>query len=121
MEEEAVGNTVEIDRSYSVDPDMAIVDVRSFEVTSDSIAIAVRYSGGCKEHKFRLISKDQYMKSLPPQLPLFLDHQDGEDVCRQLVEDTLLFDLTPIRFENHNELVIRINGSEQTAIYSYQK
>lgn len=109
-----------VDENYEVNPSLTPVQIGSMRIDGDVIRLAVAYSGGCKNHDFKLISKNFYMKSLPPQLVLNLEHDDKGDVCRELVQDTLAFDLTPTRFGNHNSVKISVSGGEESALYNYQ-
>ena len=63
-------------------------------IKDNIISIDVQYSGGSKEHTFELFSNQMLMKSLPPKMNLFLQHQANGDLAKALKTETLLFDLT---------------------------
>jgi hypothetical protein len=87
---------------------------------SDSLlTMVVNYSGGCKAHQFDLISSGFYAKSYPPQLTLFLQHADSADACRELVIDTLRFDVSNIKYPGAKEVILRFNNSKETLRYQY--
>lgn len=96
-------------------------NVTGLEINGDILSVALNYSGGCKEHEFKLYSDGKYAKSMPPQLTLWMQHIDNEDACRKLILDTLQFDITKARYENQSEVIIRMNNTKQTARYTYTK
>jgi hypothetical protein len=96
----AVGTEIEMadvasfDRSnYPSDP----VSLASAEILSDSLALAVRYSGGCAVHAFRLIAFNYWLESNPVQVVAVLAHDDPDDPCDAIVSDTITFGLAPLR------------------------
>jgi hypothetical protein len=94
------------------------------EVSLDGVilTVIVQYSGGCKNHEFKLISNQRYMKSMPPQLPLYLEHQANNDNCRALVIQTLKFDVTKAKYSGSPSCRLLVNGSrEHEVIYEYGK
>ena len=86
------------------------------------LTLIVQYSGGCQDHEFKLISNQRYMKSMPPQLPLYLEHQANNDNCRALVIQTLKFDVTKAKYSGSPSCRLLVNGSrEHEVIYEYGK
>ena len=67
--------------------------VKGLAIKGDILSIDVEYSGGSKEHTFELFSNQMLMKSLPPKMTLFLQHQANGDLAKALITKTLLFDL----------------------------
>ncbi len=59
----------------------------------------VAYSGGCQTHHFSLHAPRCFLESYPIQSDIFLAHDDADDPCDALVEQELLFDLTPLKQE----------------------
>lgn len=66
-------------------------------VQGDRLTVHVRYYGGGKEHAFRIVSSGALMKSLPPQMDLFLIHRAHGDKRGLPIAEELYFDLRPIR------------------------
>jgi len=94
------------------------------EVSIDGVilTVVVQYSGGCENHEFKMISNQRYMKSMPPQLPLYLEHQANNDNCRALVIQTLKFDVTKAKYSGSPSCRLLVNGSrEHEVIYEYGK
>jgi hypothetical protein len=61
-----------------------------------------------------------YMKSLPPQMMLWLEHESNDDMCRALVYTTLKFDLRDVRYQGGEEVVLIINGDRERRVsYTY--
>jgi hypothetical protein len=57
------------------------------------LRIALRYSGGCEEHGFRILAAPGREKSDPPQRHIFMEHDANGDACRSVIRDTLSFGL----------------------------
>lgn len=87
-------------------------------IHEDILEIQVSYSGGCAEHDFTMYSTQQYQKSLPPKLPMFLVHDNGGDACRASKTETLLFDIKELRYEGQKAVQLIIN-KEHTVDYNY--
>jgi hypothetical protein len=78
--------------------------------TNNTIAIKVTYSGGCKEHVFKLFGfVDDHYKII-----LTLEHNSNGDACKKIIKETLSFDLTPIK--NEYEKLQNINKDFVTLI-----
>jgi hypothetical protein len=67
-------------------------------IESDCLVLDLRYSGGCATHAFQLHWDGSVMESMPPQVRLHLSHQDGGDHCERMVQQTLRFDLSTLKF-----------------------
>ncbi len=88
-------------------------------IEEDCLQVVVSYSGGCGTVDFSLYHTQQIMKSMPPQTNIFLSLNDN-DPCRELVQDTLWFDLSP--FASHagaEGIMLRLNQYEETLLYKY--
>ncbi len=86
-----------IDRSAY---DMAFQDpfeFRQVELTGDLLTIEVSYSGGHKEHDFKLIGTGEFMESSPIQTSLILSHNSNGDLAEALLTKELVFDLKPLK------------------------
>lgn len=94
------------------------------EVSLDGVilTVVVQYSGGCEDHEFKLISNQRYMKSMPPQLPLYLEHEANDDNCRALIIQTLKFDVSKAKYSGSPSCRLLINGSrEHEVVFEYGK
>jgi len=85
-------------------------------VSGDTLFMEAEYSGGCKEHVFTARQHGNYMKSLPPQLNLFVDHQGNGDSCRELVRRTIAFDLKSCRLGKSGTLILLINADRSKKV-----
>jgi len=79
------------------------------------ISIQTTYSGGCKEHSFKLFGFiDDNNKII-----LTLQHNSNGDACKKIIKETLTFDLTPIKDEyqklkdiNNNFVILILKDRE---------
>ena len=95
-------------------------EANNVRVSGDTLFIEVEYSGGCKEHVFTARHHGNYMKSMPPQLNLFVDHQGNGDSCRELVRRTIAFDLKSCRVGKSGTLILLINADRSKKVtYNY--
>ncbi|WP_028979177.1 hypothetical protein [Sporocytophaga myxococcoides] len=88
------------------DPDY---DILSSKITNDILTVTVKYGGGCRQHKFELLSNGKPSASV---FELNLLHLTTDDHCRRLLLDTLRFDLSPLRKISKNYSV-KINPYPQ--------
>ncbi len=89
-------------------------------INGDTLFIDTEYSGGCKEHVFTARHNGNYMKSMPPQLNLFVDHQGNGDGCRELIRETIAFDLKNCRVGKTGTLILLINADRSKKVtYTY--
>ena len=95
-------------------------EANNVRVNGDTLFIEAEYSGGCKDHVFTARHNGNYMKSMPPQLNLYVDHNANSDGCRELIRETIAFDLSGCRVGKTGTLILLINGNRSTkATYTY--
>ncbi len=113
-------NKLEVDKGYAakvVDP----ITITGTSMEGNKLMISVQYSGGCETHDFRLMSNGSYMKSLPAQMNLTLEHDAHDDNCRALIEQTLVYDVSPAQYEGHGTVILILNGDRENRIeYNYE-
>lgn len=97
--------------------------VLSWKANSDTLEVMVSYSGGCEEHDFNAYFSGGWLKSMPPQAVIQLEHLNpNNDACRSIVKDTLLFNLAPVRYEGQNVVTVKWSeNAEHYAKYRYGK
>ncbi len=78
------------------------VTIRSGRIEGDVLSLAVQYGGGCADHDFGLVASDGWLESHPVQAGLVVVHDAHGDLCRALINNTLRFNLTPLREEYRN-------------------
>jgi hypothetical protein len=95
-------------------------EANNVRVKGDTLFIDAEYSGGCKDHVFTARHNGNYMKSLPAQLNLYIDHNANGDGCRELIRETIAFDLSGCRVGKTGTLILLINADRsKKATYTY--
>jgi hypothetical protein len=87
-----------------IDSTNAETTIGSFTYYDHYAEVVVSYSGGCEKHDFYLVqveSKDNYHT-------YDLIHDSNGDNCREWIEDTLCFDISPLNKDSGDK--IWING-----------
>jgi hypothetical protein len=123
MSEMLVGNDgfIEVNKDYLGPAKGDAITINAVKVVGDSLYVDVQYSGGCKTHEFKMITNGNFMKSLPPQLPLFLEHNANEDNCRALKMETLKYDLKPLRSTQTKKIKVFVNDDKEKSVeYSWK-
>jgi len=82
----------------------------STSLKEDILTIYVSYSGGCKEHSFELVTNGRYAESNPPQLIIFLKHDNNGDACRQLKTAALDFDVSSLKHPSAKSIKLNLNN-----------
>lgn len=80
------------------------------------LRIALRYSGGCEEHGFRILAAPGREKSDPPQRHIFLEHDANGDACRSVIRDTLSFGLRNL----DPPLILHLEGYDEPIRYGLE-
>lgn len=107
-------------RPITEKPDFSVLE---WSVKGDVLTTVIRYTGGCKAHDFNAYFSGGWLKSLPAQAILDLEHINLEkDPCRKLVKDTLRFNITPLRYPGSNEVIVKWSDNQDTGdSYRYSK
>jgi hypothetical protein len=118
MSEMLVGNDgfIEVNKDYVGPAKGDAITINASKVVGDSLYVDVQYSGGCKTHEFKMITNGNFFKSLPPQLPLFLEHNANEDNCRALIMETLKYDLKPLRSSQNKKIKVFVNDDRDKMV-----
>jgi hypothetical protein len=92
-----------------------------WEAMNDTLLVEVRYTGGCAEHKFHASFSGGWLKSMPPAVLINIEHiVSKEDPCRQMIKDTLLFDLTTVRYASSKEVNVKsASDPSKSTRYAY--
>lgn len=90
-------------------PELDPFTVTDLQVKGSILAVTVQYSGGSKQHHFNLYTNMMMMKSMPPKLNVFLQHDSNGDRAEGLISKTLLFDLSAIN-QHYEKMIISINN-----------
>jgi len=109
MKEYEVAESMPLTEIGDLNTESAAVDILSAEMKGTTIQLVVSYSGGCAEHRFRLIGSPILTKSLPPQRVVKLIHTNNDDQCKKMITDTLLFDVTPFANNASKDKTVVLN------------
>lgn len=96
-------------------------NIESLNIEGDTLAIEVTYTG-CAEHDWALYGNRYYRKSLPPQLNLFLFHDQYNDYCKKRQSTTLYYNIKDIRFPGKKKdytIILYFNETDKTVSYRY--
>ena len=111
-------------RAWPQDP----VTVEEAGIVGDSLVLAVRYGGGCREHGFALILGDAWRESSPVQVDVNLAHDANGDNCRALVGKRLSFSLVPLRDAyrkaynaTSGTVIIHVRPSDRSVRYDFRQ
>ena len=108
-----------IEQGFSPEGKNNRMEILSATINEDILNLVVSYSGGCKEHNLNLYYTGFFAKSLPPQIKLHLIDAQEEDFCRQLITDTLLYNLSNVKVQNTNKVFLTINNHGEKIEYIY--
>ncbi len=89
-----------VDKALHNQSAVAIQDLFSIEggeINGDILKLTVSFTGGCEEHKFRLIVSTIFLQSKPPKAFVLLTHDAKDDTCTQSIMEELRYDLTPLK------------------------
>ena len=112
----------------------SIYDFTKKDVASDSITIIdakiignklhlnVSYSGGCKNHDFKIIGNSLISKSLPPIRSVKLIHYANDDKCKKLVLDNLIIDISELAYkkESGSEISLQLEGVKERLLFTFE-
>lgn len=70
--------------------------IRSIKFIENNIQINISYTGGCKSHDFNLVVDRKVISELTNDANLILSHNDNGDRCKRIVNEKLVFDLSPL-------------------------
>lgn len=99
-------------------------NLNDLKIIEDSIILNVSFSGGCREHEFKLIAKDYFGDSKSPKAKLLLSHNSNFDPCERYITDERSFNLLPLKYEFIKMLgtehgTIRLLLDEKEVVYDF--
>lgn len=88
-------------------------DLISLDVDGDYLVVEVRYGGGCEQHKWVLCWEESWEESDPPVVFVQLYHEDNNDSCKALIQNTHLFNISSLKEHFDGQVSISL-GDLQT-------
>jgi hypothetical protein len=85
-------------------------------IDGDELTVDVSYSGGCREHGFKLYMRPVFAESDPVRANLYLSHNGNGDFCRALISESLTFDLRKVadlyseEYGPYGDIILEIFG-----------
>jgi len=111
---------VKVEKTYEWTGTTDPFTIEGIRISADTLLVDVRYGGGCEEHEFKMTTTGAYMKSLPVQMNLYLEHKSNNDMCRAMMFKTLKFNVSGIRYTGGEEMKLIINDDrEKMVTYGY--
>lgn len=106
-----------IDQDLSKYPTDAFT-IRDASVIGDSLTMLVAFTGGCKQHEFKVVSNGAMMKSMPPQMNVQLSHESHDDMCEALLTQDVTVSLEPLKQQAHNGgIILHLQGFDRPLTY----
>lgn len=93
--------------------------IKDFSINGDILSITISYKNACNDDDFNLYSSGMFMKSMPPQVNVFLDLKRSTGTCEENAEKTLKFDISALKYQGGNKVVVNINSHENKVDYNY--
>ena len=72
------------------------ITVYGIALEGDEVVVSVGYGGGCAEHTFEMCWNGAWLRTSPPQAPLVLGHDSGDDMCEAYLSEDLRFDASVV-------------------------
>ncbi len=95
-------------------------NLENVRVSGDTLWMDITHGGGCEEHEFSAHTSGLIMKSLPPKIMIWMEHNAHGDMCRALLTRSVPIDLKTIRMDGLHEIIILPNGNTgQSVSYKY--
>ena len=117
-------NFAETQKELIVDKEFQFTEVKTVsiiaaEIEGDLLTLTLNYHGGQGMHAFDLYFNGTIMKSMPPQVNLFLKHTHTQENCEKLITDTVSFDIKKLQMGETGTVIIRLPGFNERLEYSY--
>lgn len=95
------------------------VFIKHVEQNGDYIIFSISYSGGCEDHDFELVSTGHFTPTYPPEVEIFLKHDNKGDGCRAVIDTKLFYDLRPLKNDATTQVLLVIKNTNKTLEYNY--
>ncbi len=95
------------------------VNIKDASQMGDFIVLDVSYSGGCEDHEFQLETRGDFTATYPPEVDITLKHNSNGDRCRGVMDTKLWFDLSPLKYDGTNRIILILTNTDTTLDYNY--
>lgn len=117
-------NPADAPKELVVDKEFQFTEVKTVsiiaaEIEGDVITLTLNYHGGKGMHDFDLFFNGIIMKSMPPQVNLFLKHSHTQENCEKLITETVSFDIKKLQMGETGTVIIRLPGLNEILEYKY--
>jgi len=92
--------------------------IKTATIADSTVSITFTYTG-CGDDDINLMFNGNYLKSYPPKATLYLIKTSDKKDCGKLMEKTLLFNISPVKYPNAKTLVIQFPDYESKLMYNY--
>ena len=91
------------------------------KIEGNLLILTIEYSGGCAWHKFEFVGNRAVSKSLPPQRSVKLLHDNDDDQCESMVQQTIEVDITNLAYKqtSGSEITLNLAGYDQPLKYVF--
>ena len=105
-----------------LETESALIEITDARIIGNTLYLAVAYSGGCKDHEFKLFGASMIAKSLPPIRSMKLIHNNNDDNCRAYLLQKIEVDLRELAYQKEKGSVIYLNldGWKERLTYTYE-
>jgi hypothetical protein len=86
-------------------------------IENDRLLCIVSYSGGCYEHNFKLLYRENNIDN-QPDINAFISHNGNGDLCEAWITDTLCFNIVTFQVEPSGETEITISPNSLISSFS---
>lgn len=94
-------------------------DLLEVNVLDQCLELLIGYGGGCKGIGVAVIGGGDYAESEPPQLAVKIIVEDNDN-CEAYIREYFYFDVTDLKYEGSDALILNIEGWSEQVRVSYE-
>lgn len=100
--------------NVSTDP----FSIISATIDGDSLAVKLRFGGGCGSVEAKLYASSSVMESFPVQRNIKISFTDN-DWCKASITRTFSFNIKPVRVDGNDQVMLRLEDWDTSLSYTY--